>query len=90
VLVDLHAGQSLGEHQVKEHAWIVVVDGLARISSGGEDVEAPVGTLAHFEPDERHAITSPDGARILLLLAPWPGEGHYRGTLDSSPTSVSR
>ena len=21
-----------------------------------------------------------EGARVLLLLAPWPGEGHYRGT----------
>ena len=24
------------------------------------------------------AITD-DGARILLVFAPWPGEGHYRG-----------
>ncbi len=32
-----------------------------------------------FEPAERHAIASQDGARLLLLLAPWPGLGHYRG-----------
>ena len=37
------------------------------------------GTLFHFDPDERHSFTSDDGARLLLLLAPWPGEGHYRG-----------
>ena len=79
VLVGLEAGQELGDHQVKEHAWIVVVDGAARIGSGDEEVEAPVGTLAHFEPDERHYVTSEEGAKILLLLAPWPGEGHYRG-----------
>jgi quercetin dioxygenase-like cupin family protein len=80
VLVDLHAGQSLGQHQVKEHAWIVVVDGVARISAGDDEIDAPVGTLAHFEPDERHAVASDAGAKILLLLAPWPGEGHYRGS----------
>ena len=32
-----------------------------------------------FDPNERHAVSSDGGARILLLLAPWPGEGHYRG-----------
>ena len=26
-----------------------------------------------------NALTSDGGARLLLLLAPWPGEGHYRG-----------
>ena len=36
--------------------------------------------MARFEPDERHALRSDDGARVLLLLAPWPGEGHYRGS----------
>jgi hypothetical protein len=35
--------------------------------------------LATFSPNERHAVRSDGGARILLLLAPWPGEGHYRG-----------
>ena len=38
------------------------------------------GTLFRFDPDERHSLASDDGARVLLLLAPWPGEGHYRGT----------
>jgi quercetin dioxygenase-like cupin family protein len=79
VLVALEPGQELGEHQVKEHAWIVVVEGEARIGAGGQTVDAGVGTLVHFEPDERHFVESERGARILLLLAPWPGEGHYRG-----------
>jgi hypothetical protein len=35
--------------------------------------------LVRFEPSERHALRSDGGARVLLLLAPWPGEGHYRG-----------
>jgi quercetin dioxygenase-like cupin family protein len=79
ILVGLHPGQELGDHQVKEHAWVVVVEGCARIGAGGDSIEAGVGTLVHFEPDERHFVASDEGAKILLLLAPWPGEGHYRG-----------
>jgi quercetin dioxygenase-like cupin family protein len=79
VLLALEPGQKLGDHQVKEHAWLVVVEGSARIGGGGEELEAGVGTLVHFEPDERHFVRSESGARILLLLAPWPGEGHFRG-----------
>jgi quercetin dioxygenase-like cupin family protein len=78
VLIGLDPGQELGDHQVKEHAWLLVVDGAVRIGAGGEDVEAKAGTLAHFDPDERHSVSSADGAKILLLLAPWPGPGHYR------------
>jgi quercetin dioxygenase-like cupin family protein len=79
VLVGLDPGQELGDHQVKEHAWIVVVAGSATFRAGDEEVEAPVGTLARFEPDERHSVSSESGAKLLFLLAPWPGPGHYRG-----------
>jgi len=79
VFIALDPGQSLGEHQVKEHAYVLVLDGRASIEAGGDTVEARAGTLCRFEPDERHSVSTPDGARILLLLAPWPGEGHYRG-----------
>jgi quercetin dioxygenase-like cupin family protein len=79
VLVGLTPGQELGDHQVKEHAWVIVVDGTVAFHAGDEEVEAPAGTLARFEPNERHSVRSDGGARILLLLAPWPGPGHYRG-----------
>ena len=79
VLIGLEPGQELGDHQVKEHAWLVVVDGAVQIRAGGAEIEAPAGTLARFEPDERHSVSSARGAKILLLLAPWPGPGHYRG-----------
>jgi quercetin dioxygenase-like cupin family protein len=79
VLIALRPGQSLGDHQVKEHAWLTVVDGSVRVSAGGATEELGVGGLVHFEPDERHSVSSDDGARVLLLLAPWPGDGHYRG-----------
>jgi quercetin dioxygenase-like cupin family protein len=79
VLIGLEPGQELREHEVKERAWLVVVDGAARIEAGGETVEGTVGTFVAFDPEERHAISTRNGARLLLLLAPWPGEGHYRG-----------
>jgi quercetin dioxygenase-like cupin family protein len=79
VLLVLQAGQSLGDHQVKENAWVTVLDGEVEVTAGGETVAASRGTMVRFEPNERHALTSPNGARLLLLLAPWPGEGHYRG-----------
>lgn len=78
VLIGLEPGQQLGDHQVKESAFLVVVDGTVRIEAGGEALEARAGTLVTFEPGERRSVASPNGARILLLLAPWPGEGHYR------------
>jgi quercetin dioxygenase-like cupin family protein len=79
VLIVLEPGQSLGDHQVKEHAYVLVVDGNARVDSGAQAIEAGPGTLCMFDPDERRSVSTESGARILLLLTPWPGEGHYRG-----------
>jgi quercetin dioxygenase-like cupin family protein len=79
VMIKLDAGQELGDHEVKERAWVTVVDGDVRVEAGGESRDCGPGSLLTFEPAERHSISSEAGARILLLLAPWPGEGHYRG-----------
>jgi quercetin dioxygenase-like cupin family protein len=79
VLIGLDPGQALGDHQVKEHAYVLVLDGNARVVAGGDAVDAGPGTLCMFDPDERRSVSTDTGARILLLLAPWPGEGHYRG-----------
>jgi quercetin dioxygenase-like cupin family protein len=80
VLIGVEPGQELGDHQVTERAWVVVVDGEVELESGaGGAVLAGPGTLATFAPGERHALRSAEGARVLLVLAPWPGEGHYRG-----------
>jgi quercetin dioxygenase-like cupin family protein len=79
VLIELRAGEALGQHSVKESTLLLVLDGSVRVEVGDESFDAGAEELFQFEPDERHAVTSDDGARILLLLAPWPGEGHYRG-----------
>jgi quercetin dioxygenase-like cupin family protein len=80
VLIGLDPGQELGDHQVKEHSWLLVVEGTVRVASADGEIEAPAGTLAHFEPNERHSVGSDGGAKVLLLLAPWPGPGHFRGS----------
>jgi quercetin dioxygenase-like cupin family protein len=80
VLIVLRPGQSLGDHQVKENAWLAVLDGEVEISdNAGATQHGARGTMVRFDPDERHALRSETGARVLMLLAPWPGEGHYRG-----------
>jgi quercetin dioxygenase-like cupin family protein len=80
VLIVLNPGQVLGDHQVKENAWVTVLEGRVQISAGDKSIDAGPGMLFRFDPDERHSLASAAGARVLLLLAPWPGEGHYRGT----------
>jgi quercetin dioxygenase-like cupin family protein len=77
VLVVLKPGQALGEHQVRENAWVSVVEGTVQVSAGPDQVELRQGGLMRFEPGERHSVSSLDGARILMLLSPWPGEGHF-------------
>jgi quercetin dioxygenase-like cupin family protein len=87
VLIQLDAGQELGEHQVKEAALLLVVDGTVTVDVGEESLDAGAGELFRFDPDERRTVRSPQGGRVVLFLAPWPGEGHYRG--DAAAVSAS-
>jgi quercetin dioxygenase-like cupin family protein len=79
VLIRIDPGQALGDHQVHERAYVIVLEGHVRIDSGTDSLEAEAGTLVRFEERERRRVSSAEGARLLLILAPWPGEGHYRG-----------
>jgi quercetin dioxygenase-like cupin family protein len=88
VLIELRPGEALGDHRVKESALVLVLDGAVRVEAGDEAVDGRTGALYRFDPDEEHSVTSADGARLLLLLAPWPGEGHYRGDW-TMPSRVS-
>lgn len=77
IVLQLGPGETIGDHQVRERAWVTVVDGAVEISCGDERLAAPAGALVMFEPGERHSVSSTAGARLLLLLAPWPAPGHY-------------
>jgi len=34
------------------------------------------GFVAHFDPKQPHEVRATSDALLVLLLAPWPGEGH--------------
>jgi quercetin dioxygenase-like cupin family protein len=76
IAINLPAGEELQEHQVHERAWLVVAEGEIEVEQGGEVVSGGTGFLAHFDPQERHEVRAKSDARLILLLAPWPGDGH--------------
>lgn len=72
ILISLPAGASLADHQVHERAYVVVVSGEVELAG----VTGGPGLAAVFDPNERHAVTATQDARLLVVLAPWPGDGH--------------
>jgi quercetin dioxygenase-like cupin family protein len=76
IAIRLSAGGELQEHQVHERTYLVVVDGEIEISGDGRVERGGPGFLAHFEPGERRTVRASEEARIVLVLAPWPGVGH--------------
>jgi quercetin dioxygenase-like cupin family protein len=89
VVIDLEAGDRLGEHSVHERAVVEVVSGRVRVAAGSQSCECEPGTLTMFDPGERHSVEAIEAARLLLLLAPWPGEGHFAdGDRASDPARL--
>lgn len=76
IAINLPADEQLQEHQVHERAYMIVLDGELAIEHDGNAIVATAGTLVHFEPNERRTVTAISDARVLLILAPWPGVGH--------------
>jgi quercetin dioxygenase-like cupin family protein len=77
ILINLPAGERLQEHQVHERAWVLVVSGKVRIDlPDGGSAAGGAGLMAVFDPAERHEVSAEEDARLLLVLAPWPGDGH--------------
>ena len=95
VAIHLQPGQELGDHQVKEAALLLVVDGQVHVEAGDESHDASAGMLFRFDPEERHAVAANGEARVLLVLAPWPAADHYQpderrgsGVSASSPDAA--
>src|SRR3954466_12697348 len=76
IAINLPAGEELQEHQVHERAWVMVAAGEAEIEQNGDTVSGGPAFVTHFHPRERHGARATSHARLLLFLAPWPGEGH--------------
>ena len=90
IILEVPAGESLQDHQVHERAWVVVVDGEVEIATtAGDTLEGGRGLLVGFAPGERHAVLARTTARLLLLLTPWPGQGHP-GTMELADKATVR
>src|SRR5215218_997655 len=78
ILLQLPAGEEMQEHEVHERARVIVVDGEVEITTqnGGAPVSAGSGHLFEFNPGERRTILARSDARLLMVLSPWPGDGH--------------
>ena len=76
IAIALPAGEALQDHEVHERAYVVVVDGEVEITHDGGTVSGGPGLVATFAAHERHAVKATSEARLLLVLAPWPGDGH--------------
>jgi quercetin dioxygenase-like cupin family protein len=77
IVINLPKGEQLQEHQVHERAWLLVVDGNIELTTpDGKSAAGGPGLLAIFDPKERHEVQAVDDSRLLLVLSPWPGDGH--------------
>jgi quercetin dioxygenase-like cupin family protein len=80
IAINLPAGEELQEHQVHERTYLIVADGEIEIAPngtvGGESVSGGAGFVSHFEPNERRTVRAKSDARLVMVLSPWPGQGH--------------
>jgi quercetin dioxygenase-like cupin family protein len=76
ILLRLPAGEELQEHEVHERARVIVVDGDVDVTTQNGTDSVGAGHLFEFDPGERRTIVARTEARLLMVLSPWPGDGH--------------
>jgi quercetin dioxygenase-like cupin family protein len=77
IVINLPKGEQLQEHQVHERAWLLVIDGNVELNTpDGKWAAGGAGLLANFDPKERHEVEAVEDSKLLLVLSPWPGDGH--------------
>jgi quercetin dioxygenase-like cupin family protein len=91
IVLHLPAGEELQEHEVHERARVVVVGGEVEVTTAdGEVVAASAGHLFEFDPGERRTVAARSDARLLLILTPWPGDGHPGAMTLAQKSEVRR
>jgi len=71
------SGQFLQRTLVGRGRQQIVCTGKGEVEvDAGQTVAAGSGALFVFDPKERHEVRATSDARLLLVLAPWPGDGH--------------
>jgi hypothetical protein len=77
ILLHLPEGEELQEHEVHECARLLVIDGDVDVTTQeGDFATASSGHLFEFVPGERRTVVARSNARLLMVLSPWPGDGH--------------
>lgn len=77
ILLRLPEGEELQEHEVHERASLIVVEGDVDVATpDGDGASAGPGHLFEFAPGERRTVIARSDARLLMVLSPWPGDGH--------------
>lgn len=78
IVLNLPEGEELREHEVHERARWIVIDGEVDVTTqdGADSVSAGAGHLFEFDPGERRTVVARSDARLLMVLSPWPGDGH--------------
>jgi quercetin dioxygenase-like cupin family protein len=82
IAILLPGGEELQEHQVHERAYLLVAEGEIEVSGDGSRLTGATGFISHFEPNERWTVRAVSDARLVLVLAPWPGVGHPSWVAD--------
>ncbi len=67
----------MGDHQVRERALILILQGSVTCTSGADPGTCVEGTPTVFEPGEPHTLRALQPTRLLLVLSPLPAHGHY-------------
>ncbi|KPK46699.1 MAG: cupin [Dehalococcoidia bacterium SM23_28_2] len=68
VLFGFGAGQELSEHTASMPAILHIVQGQARLTLGGDSVEAQAGAWVRMPPELKHSIYAKTPVVMLLLL----------------------
>ena len=85
IAIQLPAGEQLQEHKVHERAYLMVADGEIEVAEAGSTESGGPGYLVCFEPNQPHEVRAKSDARLVLILAPWPGEGHSSERAGGGP-----
>ena len=86
VLIVLQPGQELGEHQVKENAWVTVVDGEVDVACGGGVVSGGPGNVHAVR---RQASGTPCAASTVRACCCCSRRGPARATTRATSASAS-
>ena len=61
-------GQKLSEHQAPYDAVVQILDGTARLTIGGEDVNVSTGQIIIMPGNVPHSVTATENFKMLLTM----------------------